>query len=68
MLLAFVLEALDSARLQSFAPGFEPGSEALAAVEGSVASRTSAGGTSPEEVRRQLEQARQRVASDEGGD
>src|SRR5207302_421772 len=61
------LEALDSAHLQSFAPEFEPGSEALAAVEGSVASRTSAGGTSPEEVRRQLEAARSRSASVEGG-
>jgi argininosuccinate lyase len=55
------LEALDSERLRAFAPEFEPGSEALAAVEGSVASRTSAGGTAPEEVRRQLEAARARV-------
>jgi argininosuccinate lyase len=57
------LEALDSARLQQFAAEFEAGSEALAAVDGSVASRTSAGGTSPEAVRRQLAAARQCVRS-----
>jgi argininosuccinate lyase len=55
------LEGLDAARLQQFAPEFEAGSEALAAVEGSVASRTSAGGTSPEAVRQQLAAARERV-------
>jgi argininosuccinate lyase len=57
------LEALDHERLRAFAPEFEPGSEALAAVEGSVASRTARGGTSPAAVRRQLQAARRRIAS-----
>jgi argininosuccinate lyase len=51
------LEELDAAALRRFSDRFEPGSERLVLVEGSVEARRSPGGTSPEQVQRQLAQA-----------
>jgi argininosuccinate lyase len=50
------LEALSSAELQGFSHYFEPGYRAPS-VDQSVAARASYGGTAPEAVRRQLEEA-----------
>jgi argininosuccinate lyase len=52
------LEELDAAALHGFSDRFEPGSERLVQVEGSVEARRSPGGTSPEQVERQLAQAK----------
>jgi argininosuccinate lyase len=51
------LEALDAAALRGFSEQFEPGAEELVQVRGSVQARGSSGGTSPEQVERQLAQA-----------
>jgi argininosuccinate lyase len=52
------LEDLDATTLRRFSERFEPGSERLVHVEGSVEARRSSGGTSPEQVERQLAQAK----------
>jgi argininosuccinate lyase len=52
------LEELDAAALHGFSDRFEPGAEQLVTVAGSAAARRSAGGTSPEQVERQLAQAK----------
>jgi argininosuccinate lyase len=52
------LEDLDAADLQRFSDRFEAGSEQLVTVAGSVSARRSPGGTSPEQVERQLAQAK----------
>jgi len=52
------LESLDNARLATFEGRFAAAPEGAASVEASVRSRLSAGGTAPEEVRRQIEEAR----------
>ena len=53
-----ILEDLDAAALRGFSEQFEPGSEKLVTVTGSVQARRSPGGTSPEQVERQLAQAK----------
>jgi argininosuccinate lyase len=53
-----VLEELDAPTLRGFSERFEPGAEQRVTVEGSAAARCSPGGTSPEQVERQLAQAR----------
>jgi argininosuccinate lyase len=55
------LEDLDAAALRGFSDKFEPGSERLVTVEGSAEARRSPGGTSPEQVERQLAQAKKLV-------
>jgi argininosuccinate lyase len=52
------LEALDAATLRGFSDRFEPGAERLVTVLGSTEARRSPGGTSPEQVERQLAQAK----------
>ncbi len=52
-----VLEDLDAGTLRGFSERFEPGAERLVTVAGSVDARRSPGGTSPEQVERQLAQA-----------
>jgi argininosuccinate lyase len=52
------LEDLDAPALRGFSEQFEAGSEELTTVDGSVDARRSAGGTSPEQVERQLAQAK----------
>jgi argininosuccinate lyase len=52
------LEELDAAALQSFSDRFQPGAERLVTVMGSAEARRSPGGTSPEQVERQLAQAK----------
>lgn len=59
------LEDLDAAALRGFSERFEPGSEELVKVSGSVAARDSAGGTSPEQVERQLARAKNLLESSE---
>jgi argininosuccinate lyase len=51
------LESLDNARLAAFSDRFAAAPEGIASVDASVRSRTSPGGTAPDAVRRQLEQA-----------
>jgi len=57
------LEDLDAAALHGFSEQFQPGAEELVKVSGSVAARDSAGGTSPEQVERQLAQAKNLLES-----
>jgi argininosuccinate lyase len=52
------LEELDTAALRGFSEQFAPGAEQLVTVLGSVSARRSSGGTSPEQVERQLAQAK----------
>jgi argininosuccinate lyase len=52
------LEELDAAALHGFSDRFQPGAERLVTVIGSAEARRSAGGTSPEQVERQLAQAK----------
>jgi argininosuccinate lyase len=52
------LEALDAATLHGFSDRFQPGAERLVTVAGSAEARRSPGGTSPEQVERQLAQAK----------
>jgi argininosuccinate lyase len=53
------LEELDAATLHGFSERFEPGAERLVTVAGSAEARRSPGGTSPEQVERQLAQAKE---------
>jgi argininosuccinate lyase len=55
------LEDLDAGALRGFSDLFEPGSAELVKVSGSVEARRSAGGTSPEQVERQLAQAKNQL-------
>jgi argininosuccinate lyase len=60
------LESLDNARLATFSEHFTGAPEGIASVDASVRSRTSAGGTAPDAVRRQLTQARAWLATQRG--
>ncbi len=59
------LEELDGAALRGFSEQFAPGAEKLVTVAGSVDARRSSGGTSPEQVERQLAQAKNRLEASE---
>jgi argininosuccinate lyase len=60
------LEELDAAALRGFSEQFAPGAEALVTVVGSAEARRSHGGTSPEQVERQLAQAKNRLEASNG--
>jgi argininosuccinate lyase len=57
------LETLDTARLATFCDRFAAAPPDLASVDASARARASAGGTAPDAVRRQLEQAQARLGT-----